>query len=256
MSVDYSTRRIVEHFSLCQAYWCILMEKINKGGIPVHSLYLVLGLDDGASEDAVRAAYARIRSSLEDPSRWEEGSLGRIQAHQCLLSIEHAYATLTDPVLRSGYEADWKEYLKGAQKGEVQPKLGQLCVAAGIITIEQLEQAVESQTSMNVPLGQVLQQNKLISQTELDGLLLGQQLIRLPMDAPHSVGQRLMAIDLVTEDMVRVALIEQRTFDRPLEDLLVLHGWLDQEILKILLGKNGTSTTKKPSAKGKTAHKS
>src|SRR5262249_62182406 len=75
----WSTCRIVEHFSLCQAYWCILIVKIKKGGIPVHSLYLVLGLDEGASEDAVRSAYARIRSSLADPSRWEEGSLGRIQ---------------------------------------------------------------------------------------------------------------------------------------------------------------------------------
>jgi len=221
----------------------------------VYSLYLVLGLDEGASEDAVRAAYTRIRSSLEDPSRWQEGSLGRIQAHQCLLSIEHAFSTLTNPVLKSGYEAEWKNHIKGAQDGEIQPKLGQLCVAAGIITIEQLEDAIASQTSMNLPLGQVLQQNKLISQTELDGLLLGQQLIRLPIDSPHSIGQRLMAIDLVTEDMVRVALIEQRTFDRPLEDLLVLHGWLDKEILHILVGQNGTAATEESATERKAAGK-
>ncbi len=74
----------------------------------------------------------------------------------------------------------------------------------------------------------------MISQAELDGLLLGQQLISLPADLPHKIGQRLMALGLVTEDMIRIALIEQRTFSRNLEDLLVAHGWLDKEVMKIL----------------------
>ncbi len=217
----------------------------------MYSLYLVLGIAEGAADASVKAAYIRIRQSLEHSERWSPGSLGHVQAQQCLLAIEHAYSTLCDPVLKSGYEAEWKLHIKDAQQGDVQPKLGQLCVAAGIISMEQLEEAVESQTSMDLPLGQILQSQKLISQTELDGLLLGQQLIRLPMDAPHSIGQRLMALDLVTEDMIRVALIEQRTFIKPLEDMLVLHGWLDKEVLQVLLEQadNPTAETSPPREK-------
>ena len=199
----------------------------------MYSLYTVLGLDEDASEDRIEATYKRLRDRL-NPSHFASGSLGRVQAEQCLLSIENAYRTLSNPTARAKYIEDWKRDFKESEEGEVQPKLGQLCVAAGIITLEELEKAVESQTSLDLPLGQILQEKQLISQAELDGLLLGQQLITLPADLPHKMGQRLMALGLVTEDMVRIALIEQRTFDRKLEDLLVAHGWLDAEVLKLL----------------------
>lgn len=199
------------------------------------SLYLVLGLHEGAPTAAVKAAYKRLRQRLNQLDRWQPASLGYVQAQQALLAIEQAYTTLIDANLKSRYDQEWKEHLKRGQDGEIQPKLGQLCVAAGIITLEQLEEAIEKQTMLDFPLGQILQQQRLISQTELDGLLLGQQLIRLPVESPYSLGQRLMALDLVTEDMVRIALIEQRTFGRPMEDLLVAHGWLDGEVLKALL---------------------
>ena len=199
----------------------------------MYSLYTVLGLSDSAPEAAISKAYKQLRSRL-DPETFPADSLGRVQSAQCLLSIENAYRTLSNPTAKANYERDWKNSFKESLSGELQPKLGQLCVAAGIITLEELERAIESQTSLDLPLGQILQEKQLISQAELDGLLLGQQLISLPADLPHKVGQRLMAIGLVTEDMVRIALIEQRTFNKPLEELLIAHGWLDPEILKTL----------------------
>jgi hypothetical protein len=190
-------------------------------------------LDEGASEAVIDASYRYFRLKL-DPENFSSGSLGCLQAEQCLLSIENAYRTLSNPIAKQKYEQEWKQWLKAAATDEIQPKLGQLCVAAGIITLEDLEKAIESQTNLDLPLGQVLQERQLLSQAELDGLILGQQLISLPADMPHKIGQRLMALGLVTEDMIRIALIEQRTFNRKLEDLLVAHAWLDGEVLKIL----------------------
>jgi len=192
-----------------------------------------MGLDEDASQEKIEAAYSRLRNRL-NLEQYETGSLGRVQAEQCLLSIENAYRTLANSTARAKYVEEWKRSFKEPAGGVVQPKLGQLCVAAGIITLDELEKAIESQTKIDLPLGQILQEKQLISQAELDGLLLGQQLITLPADLPHKIGQRLMALGLVTEDMVRIALIEQRTFDRKLEDLLAAHGWLDPEVLKLL----------------------
>lgn len=199
----------------------------------LYSLYTVLGLEDGAADAIVEAVYRNLRQKL-NPDNFPSGSLGRLQSEQCSLSIENAYRTLSNPIARQNYEKEWKHALKSAATGEIHPRLGQLCVAAGIISLEELEKAVESQVSLDLPLGQVLQERQLISQAELDGLLLGQQLISLPADLPHKIGQRLMALGLVTEDMIRIALIEQRTFNRNLEDLLVAHGWLDSEVMKVL----------------------
>jgi hypothetical protein len=199
----------------------------------LYSLFTILGLEENAPEDKLEAAYRHLRQHL-NPANFDSGSQGRLQAEQCLLSIENAYRTLANPTARQKYDQEWKSWLKAGANGEVHPKLGQLCVAAGIITLEELESAVEKQTSLDLPLGQILQETQLISQAELDGLLLGQQLISLPSDTPHKIGQRLMALGLVTEDMVRIALIEQRTFDRKLEDLLTAHGWLDAQVLRIL----------------------
>ena len=60
-------------------------------------------------------------------------------------------------------------------------------------------------------------------------------MIRLPANSPHSVGQRLVALGLVNDDMVLVALIESRLFGQPMETLLVSRKWLDNAVLQILV---------------------
>ncbi len=199
----------------------------------MYSLYTVLGIEEGASEEAVRRAYDELSRRLQPATSTGEAAASE-QAQKCLQSIEKAVETLTDPDRKAAYEKDWKQFLKAASQGEIHPKLGQLCVAAGMISLEELEEAVESQTALNLPLGQVLQEHKLISQAELDGLLIGQQLIRFPPDSPHSIGQRLIALGLVTEDMVRIALIEERTFGKSIENILVGHGWVEKDVVAAL----------------------
>ncbi len=199
----------------------------------MYSLYTVLGLDENACDEAVNAAYSHLRHQLA-ALQLEPCSLGGAQAAQCLAAVEQSYQTLSNPERLSEYQHAWKLWLNDVEATEMQPKLGQLCVAAGIITLDDLNNAIESQTKLDLPIGQIMQENLLITQAELDGLLLGQQLITLPVDLPHRIGQRLIALGLVTEDMVRIALIEQRTFDKELAELLIGHGWLDPDVFNIL----------------------
>jgi hypothetical protein len=199
----------------------------------MYSLYTVLGLEENAPQAAVTKAYTQLKNKLE-PKNFETGTLAGTQAALCLQAIEDAYQTLSDENKRKDYSEQWKNEFR-AETTELKPKLGQLCVASGMITLEDLEKAVESQQQLDLPLGQILQERNLITQAELDGLLLGQMLIHLPADAPHLIGQRLISLGLATEDMIRIALIEQRTFSRNLEDILVNHGWAAREVLEIVL---------------------
>lgn len=208
------------------------------------SPYTVLGIDERASDEEVAASFHLLCERLS-AHQFEAGTLGHVQMQQCRLGIEEAFKTLSDPEAKAQFERQWAAYLEKLSTGESQPKLGQLCVASGMITLDDLQEAIKRQEQIDLPIGQILQQQKLISQAELDGLLIGQQLIRLPLDSPYSIGHRLLALGLVTEDMVRIALIERRTFDRELADILVEHGWLDRTILAILMEAQPESSTGK-----------
>ena len=198
----------------------------------MHSLYTILGIPEGAPHIEVGRAFQRLREKLQ-PDQYEPNTLAHKQCRQSLSSVEDAYYTLTNPLRREQYERAWLNELPEVE--EIHPKLGQLCVAAGVISLEELEIAVDTQHQVDLPIGQILQEKRLITQSELDGLLLGQQLISLPPDAPHTIGQRLIAMGLVTEDMVRIALIEQHTSSYRLGELLVGHGWVDKDVLAKLL---------------------
>jgi hypothetical protein len=201
----------------------------------LHSLFTILGIPENSNRADIESAYGSLHSRLR-VSDYEPGSLGYVQCQQALLSIEDAHDTLVDPIRLQNYKEKWLREFHADD--DIQPRLGQLCVAAGVITFEELEQAVETQQKLDLPLGQILQEKRLITQSELDGLLLGQQLINLPPESPYSIGQRLIALGLVTEDMVRIALIEQRTFDRRLGELLVAHGWMDKRVLETVMQDN------------------
>jgi hypothetical protein len=198
------------------------------------SLYTILGVEENSSPAEVEFAFRQLCAEISK-ANFKPESLGEKQAAQCLKAFENAFNTLSNPELKKQYELAWQEVWQTESPAEIQPKMGQLCVASGMITLQELEEVVKSQPEMDLPLGQMLLENKLISQAELDGLLLGQQLISLPPDTPHSLGQRLIALGLVSEDMVRIALIEQRTFGRRIGELLVEHEWVDKDIIEILM---------------------
>ena len=104
---------------------------------------------------------------------------------------------------------------------DLPPKLGQLLVASGKISLYQLEMALAKQADANLPLGEILRREYLITEMELDSFLLNQRLIKLPCDCPHLIRQRLIGLGLVTEDMVRIALVQQRSTGKSVGAILV-----------------------------------
>jgi hypothetical protein len=196
------------------------------------SLYAVLGLEENAPTAQVEAAYKRLLQVLS-PDKFKAGP-ARAQAEKAHVSIDKAHATLIQPELRQLYEQQRLEYLKGEKQGDSRPRLGQLCVASGMISMDQLKEAVDAQVKTGMPLGEVLQDKQFISQAELDGLLLGQEMIDAPSAVTDPLGMRLVSLALVSEDMVLIVQMEKRTQGKSTDELFVRHGWIDSEVLKAL----------------------
>jgi hypothetical protein len=160
------------------------------------------------------------------------GSQASGQAAQCRWAIEQAYSQLSAPGAKK--EPDDDHEVAVDPESQMRPRLGQMCVASGMISMEQLQEAVEAQIKEGLPLGQVLQSKHFISQAELDGLLLGQQMIDVPSGCVDPVGQRLILLGLVSEDMVFVTQMEQKALGDSIGDLLVRRGWVDRQVLAAL----------------------
>jgi len=193
--------------------------------------FCILGIKAGAGRAEVEEAYNRLISSfneenfMDSPQEW-------VQAQQCYMSIENAYKRIL--------EGDIDEVPDVCRESEgetamIPPKLGHMLVAAGIITLEQLEDAIAKQRTVDLPIGEILKRSSLLTQMELDSFLLNQKTIKLPADSPYLIGQRLIGLGLVTEDMVRIALVEQRTSGAQLGRVLVERGWLAADILSALV---------------------
>jgi len=190
----------------------------------------ILGLDDQACRADVEAAYRRLKRILSAESLMDTPQ-GWVQGQQALLSVEDAYRRI-----ESGEHAKEADGCHAMPPREaLHPRLGQLLVAAGKITLNQLEDAIEKQKTLDLPLGEILKASSLITQMELDRFLLNQRQIKLPLGSPYITGKRLLGLGLLTEDMVYIALIEQRTSGKPLGDVLVEHGWLSPAIRDLLL---------------------
>jgi hypothetical protein len=191
------------------------------------SPYSVLGVEPGASRDEVDATYTHLVQVLDEenfmdtPQSW-------VQAQQAYMAIESAYKRITD--------GDVEEARAGGEDESLAPKLGQILVAEGLITLEELNDAIQRQKSEDdLPLGEILKQSSLVSQMELDKFLLNQRLIKLPADSPYQLGQRLIGLGIITEDMLRIALVDQRNSEKPLGQILVDRNWLAEDILAALL---------------------
>lgn len=197
------------------------------------SLFSVLGLQENASTPEVEAAFKKLTNELNSPAI-KAGTPAHEQAQKCLVAIENAHNTLTNPDLRALYIEQRSEYLKGEKRGDTRPRLGQLCVASGMISMDQLREAVQEQIKTGMPLGEVLQDKRFISAAELDGLLLGQEMIDVPSAVTEPMAVRLISLGLLTEDMGLIAQMEHRAQAMPISDIVIRHDWVDPQILKVL----------------------
>jgi hypothetical protein len=193
----------------------------------VHKILSLLNLPEGASKDAVKQAHSALRQKL-DAKNFATGSKAAIQATTCRSALDKCYKRFDQN------KADDEKEISTSGAAEIRPRLGQLCVTSGMISMEQLQEAVEAQVTENLPLGEVLQKKQFISQAELDGLLLGQQIIDVPSACKDPAGIRLVLFDLVTEEMVLIAQMEQKAQSKPIGELMARHGWIDPAVLEAL----------------------
>jgi hypothetical protein len=197
--------------------------------------FLILGIDESASPDQIDEAFKYLSSNLH-PTIFPSGSPAEAQAQVCRQRIVSAYQTLRDTGARErAREQALADLAKGFNPDDFKPFLGHICVAAGIITLDDLLEAIDKQGDIDLPLGQILQEKQLLSQTELDGLLMGQRLFGAPNRPPDPLTLRLIALGLVTKDMVKIVLIDQRTaYGTTLPQLLVKRGWIDERVVKVI----------------------
>jgi hypothetical protein len=187
----------------------------------------LLNLTGGATKDTIKRSYSELKQKL-DSKNFVAGSKAAIQAATCRNALDKGYKRF-----EQNKPAEEKD-ISASGAPEIRPRLGQLCVASGMISMEQLQEAVEAQVTENLPLGEVLQKKQFISQAELDGLLLGQQIIDVPSACKDPVGIRLVLFDLVTEEMVLIAQMEQKAQGKPIGELMARHGWIDPAVLEAL----------------------
>ena len=207
--------------------WGVFLRLINQ--------FLVLGLDESASDVAIGEAFHYLSKNL-NPTNFPSGSSAECQAQQCMSRIVPAYKQLIDD---AGRERARQEVIyersKPLDPDEMKPFLGHICVAAGIINIEDLIDAISTQGDIDLPLGQILQEKALLSQTELDGLLMGQRLFGSPGRQLDSMTRRLLNLNAVSRDMVKIVMIDQRTnFVSSLPQLLIKRGWLSDTVYRVL----------------------
>jgi|GEM_PF-431448 hypothetical protein len=192
------------------------------------SPYAILGLDENAALADAEAAFSRMSASLDE---LKDDDKNGVLARKALAKMSDAIAQIKDV----GYKSD------PTSSGEVSspenythPRLGQICVASGLISMEQLSEAVEEQIVSGMPLGEVLQDKQFLSPIQLEGLLLGQEMIDIPSQCIDPDGRRLIALDIVSEDMVLIAQMEQKSLNQPLVSLLERRGWVNERLTHAL----------------------
>ena len=184
-----------------------------------------LRLDTTADTASIDAAALRLSERLSQPFQTAQATE---QARLALKAIRTAHEELTSDKAFDQHSID------GSNKFNSRLRLGQLCLASGMITIEQLKEAVQEQQNSDRQLGEILQDKQFISQEELDGLLIGQQLIAPDEEVTDALALQLMALELVAEDLMIIALLEQRFFTGSIGDTLVRRGWIEKDILAAL----------------------
>lgn len=197
------------------------------------SPYAILGISPSATSADVEAAYKGLADSLSQ-EHIASNARAAGQARRALERVSEAYNQIRDPDFRKRFEDENIDGHTSSQARDCRPRLGQMCVASGLITMEQLKEAVDEQVMTGLPLGEVLQDKQFISPIQLEGLLLGQEMIDVSSKCDDPIGERLIALDIVSEDMVLITQMEQKSLGQPLVNLLLRRGWVEESILKAL----------------------
>jgi hypothetical protein len=188
--------------------------------------YLILGLDSSSSVEKAQAAYYQLAPALT-PSSFESGSRAAEQATMALKTCKNALDAIT-----SGSTEKINRNIGEGLSARL--RLGQLCLASHMITLEQLQEAVAAQAKSDKQLGEILQDMQFISQEELDGLLIGQDLIVGDEEVKDPQALRLLAMGLISEELAVLGLLEARLSGESFTTVLDRRGWLCGEVSRAI----------------------
>jgi len=184
--------------------------------------FLVLGLAQDTPTNKLDQAFKKLSSGLA-ASNFKADSRSAEQAAKALKACKAAH----DAITRGGT-------IKGTESaGEglsARLRLGQLCLATHMISLEQLQEAVEAQANSDKQLGEILQDLHFISQQELDGLLIGQDLIVGDEEVRDPQALRLLDMGLITEELAVIGLLDARLTGESFIEVLNRRDWLSKEI--------------------------
>lgn len=186
--------------------------------------YLVLGITSGADSAKIDEAFARLKAHLEGD--FKGNMRAKEQATRALATAMTAYAGLKSGQVTQSV---------AREKIGARLRIGQLCLASGMISMDQLKEAMDEQAETGQALGEILMERQIISQEELDGLLLGQDLIDGVQEITDPFALRLIALGLVSEEAMIIALLENRFSTESITATLKRRGWLEQEIIDLLI---------------------
>lgn len=195
-------------------------EEELAGGQDIH---LMLGLSDSSSLLDVKKAYAQMLRALYSTDL-AKSTAGLARLKDVRQRIQVALDQLTKMQNSNGEKpVKW-----------VRPKLGQMLVACGLLTLDQLDAALEIQRntqSHHIFIGEILVNAGYITNKQLTHYLKQQELLRLPPDHQERWGQRLVHLGLISDDQLNVALIDQHNKSLTLREALISRGWLTADVL-------------------------
>lgn len=197
------------------------------GGKDIH---LMLGLSDSSSLLEIKKAYAQMLKALYSTDL-AKSTTGLARLKDVRQRIQGALDQL------SQMHQDELKGTAGSLPTEsqwVRPKLGQMLVASGLLSLEQLDAALEIQRntkSHHIFIGEILVGSGYITEKQLAHYLKHQELLRLPPDNQERWGQRLVELGLVTDDQLKVALIDQHSKNITLREAMINRGWLTADVL-------------------------
>ncbi|MBP7862237.1 hypothetical protein KA183_11175 [bacterium] len=187
----------------------------------MNNLTALLGLADSASIDEIKIKFDSLKQKLENASSSKSSSI----ASQALSKINAAMQSLPHILPNTDSQNETFRIIK--------PRLGQLCVMTHMISIDQLSEAVDAQRETGEPLGEILEDKNFISHSQLEGLLMGQNLYDMDDYTRDPFYRQLVALDLITEDMAFIAQIDEKVSGQPKGEGLISRGWLDPELLRL-----------------------
>ena len=190
------------------------------GGQDIH---LMLGLSDSSSLIEVKKAYAQMLKALYSTDM-AKSKIGLQRLKDVRQRIQTALDHLTE--MHAGEDSKQPDW--------VRPKLGQMLVASGLLSLEQLDAALEIQRntqSHHIFIGEILVGAGYITNKQLAHYLKQQELLRLPPDHQERWGQRLVQLGLVTDDQLKVALIDQHNKGVTLREAMISRDWLTADVL-------------------------